>query len=346
MEKRSFIGDILEQPVALKNAIAAYPGSDMEILRKEIDSANIQRIVMAGHGSSFNALYPSFLHLSKLPIPVTLWQTAELLKYGFRQIDSHTLLILNSQSGRSIEMEQLINEMAGGRAASVVALTNYMDSPLGQKADFCIPLMAGEEHGVATKTFINPLALSIILGLQLNGENADQSKENFLLLADDIAVYLADWEKKVHSISQLIGNCNHVIVVGRGYSMASALNGAINQKEGAWNFSEGMNAAEFRHGPLELAGDNLTLFIMEGDDQSIERNHKLADEVQSYGSHVIWVGNEGDKKFPSIATPESTPITQPAAEAVAMQLVAMALAVNKGLEAGKFRHIGKIVLNE
>ena len=115
---------------------AAYPSNDIEILRKKISSGHIQRIVMAGHGSSYNALYPSFLHLSKLPIPVTLWQTAELLKYGSRQIDAHTLLILNSQSGRSIEMEQLINEMAGGRAACMVALTNYMDSPLGQKADY------------------------------------------------------------------------------------------------------------------------------------------------------------------------------------------------------------------
>ena len=34
---------------------------------------------------------------------------------------------------------------------------------------------------------------------------------------------------------------------------------------------------------------------------------------------------------------------QPAAEAVAMQLVALALAVKKGLEAGEFRHIGKVV---
>ena len=206
--------------------------------------------------------------------------------------------------------------------------------------------MAGEEHGVATKTFVNPLALSIILGLQLNGENADQSSASFLLLADEIAAYLTDWEKKVHSISQLIGNCDHVIVVGRGYSLASALNGAINQKEAAWNFSEGMNAAEFRHGPLELADDKLTLFIMEGDDQTGEINHKLADEVQSYGSHVVWIGNKGDKKFPSIATPPSSAISQPAAEAIAMQLVALALAVNKGLEAGKFRRIGKVVLVE
>lgn len=346
MEKRSFIGDILEQPQALKNAIAAYPGSDLEILKKKISSGNIKRIVMAGHGSSFNALYPSFLHLSKLPIPVTLWQTAELLKYGFRQIDAHTLLILNSQSGRSIEMEQLINEIAQGGAACIVALTNYMDSPLGQNADFCIPLMAGEEHGVATKTFINPLALSIILGLQLNGENTDHARASFLLLADEIAAYLTDWQKKVQSISQLIGSCNHVIVVGRGYSMASALNGAINQKEAAWNFSEGMNAAEFRHGPLELADDKLTLFIMEGDELTREINYKLADEVQSYGSHVIWVGNKGDKKFTSITIPGATTFTQPAAEAVAMQLVALALAVNKGLEAGKFRRIGKVVLVE
>lgn len=346
MEKRSFIGDILEQPQALKEAIFAYPVEKVAGLIPRIDNGEIQRIVMAGHGSSYNALYPAFLQLSKLPIPVSLWQTAELLKYGIQQIDKNTLLILNSQSGKSVEVDRLVNRLATDRPACMIAFTNYTDSPLGKAADIIISLHAGEEHGVATKTYINPLALALLFSVQLNRGDFTQAMESFKSLSDEIEVYLADWEKKVETYSRMIGSCDHVVVVGRGPSTATALNSAINQKEAAWNFSEGMNAAEFRHGPLELADERLTLFIAEGDDHTKEFNRALAKEVQSYGSNVIWIGNHPESSLDAVSTPLAAEIAQPAAEIVAMQLIAQALANKKGMEAGKFRRIGKVVRKE
>jgi glucosamine--fructose-6-phosphate aminotransferase (isomerizing) len=343
MEERSFVGDILEQSQALKEAVSSYPEERLAALIPRIESGEIMRIVMAGHGSSYNAIYPAYLLLSQLPIPVSLWQTAELLKYGTRQIDSRTLLVLNSQSGRSVEVEHLVNELASNRPTCLVAFTNYIDSPLGRAADITIPLMAGEEHGVATKTYINSLALSILFGVQLNNGDHSQARDDFQSLGDEMKGYLEYWENKLEVYGKMIGACEHVIVVGRGPSMATALNGAINQKEAAWNFSEGMNAAEFRHGPLELADEKLTIFIVEGDEKTRKNNQALAREVQSYEGKVIWIGNHAEEGIDAINVPSASEIAQPAAEIVAMQLVAQAMAKNKGIEAGKFRRIGKVV---
>jgi len=346
MNERSFIGDILEQPESLRKAVPQYPAELIETLMPRIKNGEINRIVLAAHGSSYNALYPAFLHLSKLSIPVSMWLTAELLNYGREQIDTRTLLCLNSQSGQSIEVKRLVTDLGKERPACITAFTNYADSSLGMVADIIIPLHAGEEHGVAAKTYINPLALSLMFSVQLSSGDVEKTKGEFLALSDAMEDFLIDWESKVENYMQLLGNFDRIIVVGRGPAMASALNSAINQKEASWSFSEGMNAAEFRHGPLELADQKLTLIIMEGDEITREFNRTLAKEVQGYGSNVIWVGNHADMDIKSIKTPAFAAITQPVADILPMQLVAQAIADKKGIEAGKFRRIGKIVLKE
>ena len=72
----------------------------------------------------------------------------------------------------------------------------------------------------------------------------------------------------------------------------------------------------------------------------------LAEEVYKYGSQVIWIGNHPPESIKSIQIPEVPEIALPLAEILPMQLIALVLTNKKKLEAGKFRHIGKIVLNE
>jgi len=344
MEKHSFIGDILEQPKTLKQAVSLYPQKDIDTILPRIQDNEITRVILAGHGSSYNALYPTFLHLCNLPIPITLWQTAELVHYGMQQIDSGTMLCLNSQSGSSVEMKRLVESFSMVRPACVVAFTNYCDSPLGVEADIAVPLAAGEEHGVAVKTYLSSLILSILFSIQITGGDFEQVKDDLFALTRSIEEYLGNWEDRLQEYKDLLLDDNHIIIVGRGPSMGSALNSALNQKEASWIYSEGMNAAEFRHGPLELSDSKLTLIVIEGDDRTKGFNLKLAEEVQEYGSQVLWVGNQPPDGVLCIPTPQAADIFQPAADIIAMQLIAQALAKRHKIEAGVFRRIGKVVM--
>ena len=94
--KRSYLQDILDQPAFLRSALANYPIENIQSLSSRYLTGEFKRIILTGHGSSYNSLYPAFLQLSTLAIPVVLWQTAELLHYGFNQINQNTLLIANS----------------------------------------------------------------------------------------------------------------------------------------------------------------------------------------------------------------------------------------------------------
>jgi glutamine---fructose-6-phosphate transaminase (isomerizing) len=52
-----------------------------------------------------------------------------------------------------------------------------------------------------------------------------------------------------------------LLVFGRGYNYATALEGALKVKEVALMHSEGMLAGEMKHGPLALVDENLPIIV-------------------------------------------------------------------------------------
>jgi len=344
--KKSFLQDVLDQPEYLQKAINNYSIKEIDPLGEQISAGEIKKIILTGHGSSYNALYPAFLKLSALPTPVTLWQTAELVHYGFNQIDADALLCVNSQSGTSAEVTHLVEKTSRKRPAVLLSFTNKPEKTLGINSDLIINLHAGEEHGVATKTYINALCLSSLFSAQICGEDIEGAIQSMHFACDAMEQYLAGWEDRAKEIDDTLDEINDFIVIGRGASMATAMNSALNQKEAAWLFTEGMNAAEFRHGPLELADPDLTLLIIEGDHMTSKFNKILAEEVTNYKGKVIWIGNQPPGKIENINFPEVDEIARPLVELLPMQLMAYVLANRKNMEAGKFRHIGKVVLKE
>lgn len=346
MLKKSYFQEILDQPCYMRLALKSFPIPQIESLYKRLQAGEFNKIILAGHGSSYNSLYPAFLYLSNLSVPVALWQTAELLHYGINQIDPGTLLCLTSQSGYSAEVKKLIGAIRNNRPACLVSLTNDEKSELGVNSDIILNLNAGEEFGVANKTYVNALCMAKILAVFLCGEDGLKAIEDMVLASNVLEEYLHNWQDKLDEIENILGEYHNAIVIGRGPSTATALNGALNQKEAAWMLTEGMNAAEFRHGPIELADKNLSLIIIEGDKKTSKYNSILAEEVHEYGSQVIWVGNHPPASIKSIPIPEVPEIALPVAELLPMQMIAQVLTNRKKLEAGKFRHIGKVVLNE
>lgn len=341
-----YIRDVLDQPRYLRQALEVYPIDIGEIIRQQYFSKKITKVILAGHGASYNSLYPAFLQMSSDNIQATLWFTAELIHYAINQIDKNTLLLINSQSGQSAEILSLLSKLANHPQNTTVSLTNNLKSPLGEKSDFVIDLNAGKETGVATKTYFNAMGLSILLSSQFCGQDISQSIKEMRKACETFESYLEEWEAKVDEIDEKIGQIQKTIILGRGSSMGNAMNAALNQKEAARLLTEGMNAAEFRHGPLELADPGLTLIIIEGSPVTSKLNTTLANEVIQYGCHVLWVGNHPPSGISNIALPNVVNLATPLAEILPLQILAYVLALRQKIEPGKFRRIGKVVLRE
>jgi len=337
-----YISDILSQPATLRAALNNFSKSALE----KINLADFDRVILSGMGSSFNAAYPAFIELSKQPVPVQLVNAAELLYSFSRMIGTQSLLWLNSQSGRSAELVHLLERTRSTPPAKLLTFVNDLSSPMAERADVCMPIHAGEEATVSTKTYTNMLAVNLLVAIQLIGGDVDAAISEMRLTADAMESYLADWEARMQELDSMLGDFEQLYIMGRGSSMSAVWNGSLNSKEAAKCAFEGIHAAEFRHGPLEVVADGFTAIIFAGSSQTSDLNRVLARDILSYDGKVIWVDSSADVEMSTILLPKTGELTLPLMEILPMQILTLVMAKRKGLEAGKFRHIGKITSKE
>jgi glutamine---fructose-6-phosphate transaminase (isomerizing) len=337
-----YIEDIVSQPGALRKALANYSTTALE----RINLAEFDRIIISGMGSSYYAAYPVLIEMSKGSIPVQLVNAAELLHSLNGMIGSRSLLWLNSQSGRSAELTHLLEYIKPRPPALLLTFVNDGSSPLGEQADICVPIYAGEEATVSTKTYTNMLAVNLLASIQLSGRNVDAASQEMYAAADAMETYLANWEARVEELGSTLGEFNQLFLIGRGASMSAIWNGSLINKEAAKCSFEGMQAADFRHGPLEIVSEGFAALIFAGASQTSVLNQELAREIVSYGGKAIWLDSTPDPDLPTFLFPATSELARPLAEILPMQLLTLAMAKRKNVEAGTFRHVSKITERE
>jgi glucosamine--fructose-6-phosphate aminotransferase (isomerizing) len=341
----AYIRDILSQPATLREALDRYSTSALA----KIELGNFDRIILSGMGSSYYAAYPALIELSKQPVPVQLVNAAELLHSLRGMIGPRSLLWLNSQSGRSAELVHLLEQVKSTPAGYLLTFVNNLSSPMGVGGDVSVPIHAGEEATVSTKTYINMLAVNLLAAIQLSGGGThavQAALREMYATADAMDSYLATWGSLVQELDSMLGEFDQLYILGRGASMSAVWNGSLNNKEAARCSFEGMHAADFRHGPLEVVEPGFTAIIFGGPAQTSALNRDLALDIISYGGKVIWVDSVADPEIPTILLPNTNELTRPLVEILPMQMLTLVMANRRGLEAGQFRHVSKVTNRE
>ena len=338
----SYIEDILSQPTVLRIALERYSRSALET----VNLGEFDRIIISGMGSSYYAAYPALIQLSTQSVPVQLLNAAELLHSLSGLIGTRSLLWLNSQSGRSAELVNVLERIQSHPRAHLLTFVNDTSSPLGQRADLCVPIHAGEEATVSTKTYTNMLAVNLLAAIQLSGGNVEAAIQEMRAAADAMEAYLAAWEARLQELDSMLGEFNQLFLIGRGSSMSAVWNGSLINKEAAKCAFEGMHAADFRHGPLEIVSEGVAALIFGGTGQTSALNRELAREIISYGGKAIWLDSVLDPEIPTIRLPQISELTRPLVEILPLQMLTLVMAKRKGIEAGKFYHVSKITDRE
>lgn len=341
-----YLEDILSQPRFLRRTVESFPAAALSDIQSSIRNDDIDRVILTGMGASHNAAYPAVLAMTDLPVPVQLWNSAELVHYLGDMITGRTLLWMNSQSGRSAELVHLLEKTGSSRPAVVLACVNDLDSPLARASDVCLSMLAGPESTVGTKTYMNTLAVNLLAASVLAGKDHEALRSELLAAADTMETYLETMEDRVSSLDQALGDFENLILLGRGASMSSVWNGALINKEAAKHSLEGMNAAEFRHGPLELVEKGFSALILAGSKATSGLNRKMALEIRRLGGRAFWIDSEEDAELETILIPDTPETVQPLMEILPLQLLTIVLARRKSLEPGLFRHVTKITTVE
>jgi glucosamine--fructose-6-phosphate aminotransferase (isomerizing) len=336
-----YLSDILEQPDRLRGLTVSRPWEALAPLAAR--AASYDRIVLTGMGASLFALWPAWLTIVRAGRPAWLIETGELVHSADELLTKGTLIIAASQSGRSAEIVSLAERAE--KSGTLIGITNDTTSPLAQIAELTIPIDAGQEHAVSTRSYVNTLAVGSQAADLLAGE--PPSPQTLDAAADAIAEYLESWRARTDAFTYVVGLPERLFLVGRGASLAAAHCGALIIKEAAKWPAEAMSSGQFRHGPLELADPRLVAVILAGEtgaDQ--ERNLRLQADVNRYGGRAVWANATPRNRAATMEIAPGDGVTRAIAEIVALQLLSIAVAEQSGVEPGVFRHLEKVTTVE
>jgi glucosamine--fructose-6-phosphate aminotransferase (isomerizing) len=331
-----YVQDIHLQPEALDRLLSA--GVAPDVCRLLDRAGDFDRIVMTGMGASLFGQYPAFLRMARAGLPVWSIETAELLGAARGLITARTLLWITSQSGRTAEVLALLDSL-DTRPGAVLGLTNDPSSPLAVGSDQVLELHSGDERTVGTRSYVNTLAAASIATSRILGEHDDPEWE---LAPLALSTWLEQWPAHLEQINALLPPST-MMILGRGASLAATMTGALIIKEASGSPVEGMSVPQFRHGPLEMAGPDLSVILLAGQLADHRINQDMRDDLVHHGTRVVWIDANRDPN--GIAMPDLRgEFTRPIAEILPLQALSVVLADRRDRVPGAFTKIGKVTI--
>lgn len=333
----AFQAEIAQQPAALRDLVDRYSAAD---LRPPAGLPQPRRVVLTGMGASFHsALWASHL-LQARGIWAIAVEASELLHFSRLLLEGMDCVVAISQSGRSAEMEPLLDFIPS--TLPLIAVTNGGDSPLARRGDVVLPIVAGSESTVATKTYLNTLAVLWLLGQMWDhGDNPDD-RAAITALAAAVEQLLADAERSSEILCDRLGPFERIFFVGHGPHVATARQGAMMMGEWLKRPAVAAGIGAFRHGLIEIADERCAVVLLGAGGKTAASVDALASELASYGTTVLSIveGRLEDPRHPSPRRFDE--LLSPILDVVPMQTFIEALA--RRLEiAPQFRRIAKVI---
>ena len=283
---------VLEEACSIAERIAIFNQKDdnpYHLIAKNISDKKIKHIVTVARGTSdCVALYASYLFaktlgLTTYSLPPSII-TLENSHFDF----SNTLVLVISQSGLSKDLimcEQASRKMG----AETMILTNNVNSPIVNNANYFFHINAGEEESVAaTKTF----ALSLLNIIKLIAVVSDNKKiiDNIFQLPDHISKESKDlWDPEL--IDKNVSN-GFIISRGLGYALSTEI--SIKFKELCQEQIEPFSSAEVMHGPKSLIENSFKLFTLSLNDSSGSSVLKDAKKLMKITNKVYSITSQSN----------------------------------------------------
>ena len=314
-------------------------------MRDAIEKRNM--ILMTGMGSSQYAFYPACIYLNENGLPSFVFEASELLHYYRDLISPRVLLWIASQSGETIEVKKLLDEVAV--RSFTIGITNDVDGYVAKHCNLPIFLHAGNEEGPSSKTYTSTLLVNLISAMAITTGIDGKIANEFGDAVHSIESFLERWDEEVDRMVEFLGEIHSIFLLGRGPSMASVMTGSLILKEVAKIHAEGLSSGQFRHGPLELASPGFAAIVFAPEGRTKALNMRLARDIAEFGGKVILCSDENDMPKNGILTlslPLQKELYAPLTEIVPVQLLSRRLAIAKGLRPGEFERAGKVTRHE
>ena len=349
----SLRSEIAEQPDVAARLIAAGRPRIAEIagaLAGRIRSGEIRYVLIAARGTSDHAaIYAQYAFGQRLGVPVALAAPSLISLYRVEPRLTGALVVGISQSGRSPDIVETVAS-ARHQGVPTIGITNDPGSELAMAADDVIDLRAGPELAVAaTKTYTAELVAIALLVAEIGRAADDGASDDADLESVPGAIAAAlQTEEPARDVARRLTDRNRLIVVGRGYGYATARELALKTKELARLSADPYSAADFLHGPLALVEPGFPVIIVSLSGAAAADLDALQARLGELGVERILISDRTDavaRAEAGIVLPAGLPEwLLPIVSIVPGQLLAMHLAIARGIDPEEPRWIRKVTL--
>jgi glucosamine--fructose-6-phosphate aminotransferase (isomerizing) len=346
--------EIHEQPQTLRSTLRLQEHY-LDLMATFLERA--REVFLVACGTSYHACLAASYMFSKLAFLGTYPVIAsECVEQHGKSIGIDSTILAVSQSGETSDTLAAVMT-ARERAATILGLTNVVDSTLTRVSRVYIDQQSGPEIGVAaTKTFTSQVSVLAQLALRVakkrgkvSQDEMDYLGERLKNLPDDAETIIRSQEEKVRHIAKKYKDAKAFLFLGRGISTATAYEGRLKLMEIAYVPAIALPAGESKHGPIGLVEPGFPVVIVCPKDETHKTVIGNIMEMKARGASVIAVVEEGDQEIERLAddyveVPKGIgEVLSPILFVIPLQLLAYCMAVEKGYDPDMPRNLAKSV---
>ena len=354
--------EIMEQPKSIQHSMLGrvdFEKSSINLkgIENFIDEIwRCRRILIIGAASSFHVGIACRQIIEELlEVPVFVELASDFLDREV-PIFRDDVCILISQSGETSSV-LMACMYCKHRDALTMGITNEENSRLSHETHFGINLNAGVEIGVtSTKTYTSQFIVLVMFALKMAMDKRSKRErvENIIaemkLLPEKIEKVLK-LNDELKELAKTLVDRKSLLVMGRGYQLATSLEGSFKFKEIVNIHSESIHAGELKHGPLALIDENMPLIMVIVRDEIYGKNMNAIQQVKARSGRPIVICEEDDDETKHIAhTPICIPKTADCLSGILavipFQLLSMHLALIRGKSVDSPKNLQKTVIEE
>ena len=354
--------EIMEQPEAVRKTILPRIKNKLiefeELSLSDEYIASLSKIFIIACGSSYHVGMVGRYNLERLlrkPVEVML---ASEFRYADPLVDEHTLVVVISQSGETLDSMAALRE-AKSLGARILSIVNVVGSSIARESDDVLYTWAGPEIAVATtKAYSTQLVLLDMFGVWLAKKTGSIKPSDYALIVEELLALPEKMESVLENIDEIkylasrYFNHNSVFYIGRNLDYALGLEGSLKLKEISYIHSEAYAAGELKHGTISLIEEGTLVVALCTYAPLFDKAVSNIVEVQARGADVIALTTEGRRRQMGktvenvLTVPDTHLILQPSLGVIPLQLFAYYVALQRGCDIDKPRNLAKSVTVE
>ncbi len=351
--------EIFDAPETIRAATAGRIHPDMRTIKLGgLESVTeqlryIDRIVIVACGTSYYAgMVGEYLIEELAGIPVEV-QLASEFKYRSEPFSRSTAILAISQSGETADTIAALKKVESYGVLRL-GIVNAPGSTIARMTDAGVYCHAGPEYSVAsTKAFVAQVSVLALIALHLSEQSTPKYEPLLkeLSLLDKKVAKILEKSIDIAKVAKEYAKYTDMLFIGRGYGYPGAAEGALKLKEVSYIHAEGYAAGEMKHGPLAMIDEQFPTFAITPHDDLFEKTVSNIEEIRARKGPVIALTDKRDKHLEKLVShtiliPATLPQLQPILSAVALQLFAYYVAVEKGMDVDRPRNLAKSVTVE